>query len=166
MSPYRLLVRLFVSLYLDAPHDLIAVVLRHLWGSVPLWPRSFRSKDPEILFGKKFIVFQWVWLPDRAYKSFQYTNISVRVPLWTDTSVSCFVKHSKTYLGRVTNVNINIGFDRRAKGMNSCTAVYAIKIQHTPDTNQQLAAFHLSPVFFCIQGNIYRNSVDKVLNEY
>lgn len=34
--------------------------------------------------------------------------------------------------------------------MKSCTAVYAIKIQHThePDTNQQLAAFHLSPAFY------------------
>lgn len=34
--------------------------------------------------------------------------------------------------------------------MKSCTAVYVIKIQHThePDTNQQLAAFHLSPVFY------------------
>lgn len=34
--------------------------------------------------------------------------------------------------------------------MKSCAAVYAIKIQHTheSDTNQQLAAFHLSPVFY------------------
>lgn len=34
--------------------------------------------------------------------------------------------------------------------MKSCTALYAIKIQHThePDTNQQLAAIHLSPAFY------------------
>lgn len=40
-----------------------------------------KIKGSQILFGKKFIVFQRVWLPDRIYKSFQHTNISVRFPL-------------------------------------------------------------------------------------